>query len=65
MSENRKTKRRGKAGRILGRWIKRLVLLAVVVAAGRFGLKAYIRNQAGNADDEQGYTQAQVRRGAI
>lgn len=65
MSENRKTKRRGKAGRILGRWIKRLVLLAVVVAAGLFGLKAYIRNQAGNADDEQGYTQAQVRRGAI
>ena len=40
MSDTRKSKRRGRAGRAIGRWIKRLVLLAVVVAAGVFGLRA-------------------------
>ena len=65
MSDTRKSKRRGRAGRAIGRWIKRLVLLAVVAAAGLFGLRAYIRSSAGAGDSGQTYARARVARGAM
>ncbi|MGN0995818.1 MAG: efflux RND transporter periplasmic adaptor subunit, partial [Candidatus Ventricola sp.] len=65
MSDTRKNKRRGRAGRAIGRWVKRLVLLAVVAAAGLFGLRAYIQSGTGNDDGEQTYSRAQVARGGM
>ena len=65
MSETKQKKRRGKAGRSIRKWIKRLILLAIVLAAGLFGLKAYIRNQAESAGTEESYSQTQVLRGAM
>ncbi len=65
MSEKKKTKRRGRAGRTIKKWIKRLILLVIVLAAGLFGLKAYIRSQAGNTEEAEGYSQTQVMRGAM
>ncbi|MGN0773337.1 MAG: efflux RND transporter periplasmic adaptor subunit [Candidatus Ventricola sp.] len=65
MSETKQKKRRGRAGRSVKKWIKRLILLAVVVAAALFGMKAYIRNQAAGANTEDSYTQTQVLRGAM
>ena len=65
MSDTRKSKRRGRAGRAIGRWIKRLVLLAVVAVAGLFGLRVYIQSGTGNADSEQTYSRARVARGAM
>ena len=65
MSEKKKTKRRGRGGRTIKKWIKRLILLVIVLAAGLFGLKAYIRSQAGNTEEAEGYSQTQVMRGAI
>lgn len=65
MSETKQKKRRGRAGRSIKKWIKRLILLAVVLAAVLFGLKAYIKNQAANSDTESSYSQTQVMRGAM
>ena len=65
MSETKQKKRRGRAGRSIKKWIKRLILLAVVLAAILFGLKAYIKNQAANSDAESSYSQTQVMRGAM
>lgn len=65
MSEKKKIRRRGRAGRVIKRWIKRLMLLAVLLAAGLFGLKAYIRNQAEETEEAENYSQAQVIRGAM
>lgn len=65
MSEKKKIKRRGRAGRVIKRWIKRLVLLAVVLTAGLFGLKAYIQNQAKETGEAESYSQARVIRGAM
>ena len=65
MSETKQKKRRGRAGRSIKKWIKRLILLAVVLAAILFGLKAYIKNQAANSDTESSYSQTQVMRGAM
>ena len=64
MKENKK-KRRGKAGRTLKKWIKRLILLIIIAAAALFGAKAYIKNQAANTKVEDAYDQTQVMRGAI
>ena len=64
MSENKK-KRRGRAGRTVKKWIKRLILLIILVVAALFGAKAYIKNQAANAKVEDSYDQTQVMRGAI
>ena len=65
MSEKKKTKRRGRAGRAIKKWIKRLILLAIVLAAALFGLKAYIRKQAENTEETESYSRTQVMRGAI
>ena len=65
MSETKQKKRRGRAGRSIKKWIKRLILLTVVLAAGLFGLKAYIKNQAESAGTEESYSQTQVLRGAM
>lgn len=65
MSETKQKKRRSRAGRSIKKWIKRLILLAVVLAAVLFGLKAYIQNQAANSDTESSYSQTQVMRGAM
>lgn len=65
MSETKQKKRRGRAGRSIKKWIKRLILLAVVLAAVLFGLKAYIRNQAASSGTESSYSQTQVMRGAM
>lgn len=65
MSETKQKKRRGRTGRSIKKWIKRLILLAIVLAAGLFGLKAYIKNQAESAGTEESYSQTQVLRGAM
>lgn len=65
MSETKQKKRRGRAGRSIKKWIKRLILLAIVLAAILFGLKAYIRNQAASAGTESSYSQTQAVRGAM
>ena len=65
MSETKQKKRRGRAGRSIKKWIKRLILLAVVLAAVLFGLKAYLRNQAASSGTEDSYIQTQVMRGAM
>lgn len=65
MSETKQKKRRGRAGRSIKKWIKRLILLAVVLAAILFGLKAYIKNQAVDSGTESSYSQTQVMRGAM
>ena len=65
MSETKQKKRRGRAGRSIKKWIKRLILLAVVLATVFFGLKAYIRNQAASSGTEDSYSQTQVMRGAM
>lgn len=59
-----KKKKRGKAGKIVRRMVKTVVVLAVVVGAGLFGLKAYIQKQAENSDSET-YSRALVTRGAM
>jgi len=66
MSETKtKKRRRGRAGRSIKKWIKRLIILAVLIAAALFGAKAYIRNQAANMEEAETYDQAQVIRGAM
>ena len=65
MSENKKKRRRGRAGRAIKKWIKRLIVLAILCAAALFGAKAYIRSQAANTEETQSYDQAQVMRGSM
>ena len=65
MSENKKKRRRSRTGRAIKKWIKRLVLLAILCAAALFGAKAYIQNQAANTEPAQSYDQTQVMRGAM
>ncbi|MBE5800226.1 MAG: HlyD family efflux transporter periplasmic adaptor subunit [Clostridiales bacterium] len=65
MSENKKKKRRGRSLRVIKKWIKRLIVLAVLVIAALFGAKAYIQNQAANTEPAQSYDQTQVMRGAM
>ena len=60
----RRPKKRGKAGKIVRRTVKTIVVLAVVVGAGLFGLKAYIKKQAEDNDSET-YSRAVVTRGAM
>ena len=63
-AQRQKKKKRGKAGRIVRRTVKTVVVLAVVVGAGLFGLKAYIQKQAEDSDSET-YSRALVTRGAM
>lgn len=60
----RRTKKRGKAGRIVRKTVKTIVVLAVIAGAGLFGLKAYIQKQAESSDSES-YSRAVVTRGAM
>jgi len=60
-----KKRRRGRAGRSIKKWIKRLLILVVLAAAALFGAKAYIKNQAANTEEVESYAQAQVMRGAM
>ena len=59
-----KKKKRGKAGRIVRKTVRTVVVLAVIADAGLFGLKAYIRKQAESSDNES-YSRAVVTRGAM
>ena len=59
-----KKKKRGKTGRIVRETVKTVVVLAVIVGAGLFGLKAYIQKQAESSDSES-YSRAVVTRGAM
>lgn len=65
MSGNGKPRRRGRLLRTMGRWLKRLILLAIVLVAGLFGLKAYIQKQAAETEETETYSQARVLRGAM
>ena len=59
-----KKKKRGKAGRIVRKTVRTVVVLAVIAGAGLFGLKAYIQKQAESSDSES-YSRAVVTRGAM
>lgn len=59
-----KKKKRGKAGRIVRKTVRTVVVLAVIAGAGLFGLKAYIQKQAESSDNEN-YSRAVVTRGAM
>lgn len=59
-----KKKKRGKAGRIVRKTVRTVVVLAVIAGAGLFGLKAYIQKQAERSDSES-YSRAVVTRGAM
>lgn len=59
-----KKKKRGKAGRIVRKTVRTVVVLAVIAGAGLFGLKAYIQKQAESSDNEI-YSRAVVTRGAM
>ena len=59
-----KKKKRGKAGRIVCKTVKTVVVLAVIAGAGLFGFKAYIQKQAESSDNES-YSRAVVTRGAM
>lgn len=59
-----KKKKRGKAGKIVRKMVKTVIVLAVVAGAGLFGLKAYIQKQAEDNSSES-YSRAVVTRGAM
>ena len=59
-----KKKKRGKAGRIVRKTVRTVVVLTVIAGAGLFGLKAYIQKQAESSDNES-YSRAVVTRGAM
>ncbi len=60
-----KSRKRSRALRSAKKWIKRLILLLILVAVALFGAKAYIKSQAADAQSEETYDQAQVVRGAM
>ncbi|MBQ7785283.1 MAG: HlyD family efflux transporter periplasmic adaptor subunit [Clostridia bacterium] len=65
MSKAKTPKRRGGLWRAIKKWVKRLILLTVLVAAGLFGAKAYIKSQAANQEKAEDYATAQVQRGSM
>ncbi len=65
MNEKKTPKRRGRLLRAIKRWIKRLILLVIIVAAALFGAKAYIKSQAKQTEEVETYATAQVTRGSI
>lgn len=65
MSEKKAPKRRRSLWRRIRTWIKRLIVLIVLIAAGLFGAKAYIKSQAGDAKEKENYVSAQVQRGGM
>lgn len=65
MSQKKAPKRRGSLWRGIKKWIKRLLILIVLFAAGLFGAKAYIKSQAANQEKPESYATAQVQRGGM
>lgn len=65
MSEKKAPKRRRSLWRRIRTWIKRLIVLIILIAAGLFGAKAYIKSQAGDAKEKENYVSAQVQRGGM
>ena len=59
-----KCRRKGKAGRVIRRMVKIIVVLAILAVAAFFGLRAYIRSQA-ESSSSAGYLSSAVRRGSI
>lgn len=64
-SKGRKGRRARKALRAVKRWVRRLIVLAVLVAVGLFALRAYLRAQAGDATEAETYSRASVVRGPM
>lgn len=69
MSENaakqQKRRKRKLFFKTIRRIIKWIVILCILLAAGLFGLKAYIQNQAANSEEGETYSRAAVTRGAL
>lgn len=65
MSEKKAPKRRRSLWRRIRTWIKRLIVLIILIAAGLFGAKAYIKSQAGDVKEKENYVSAQVQRGGM
>ena len=59
-----KCRRKGKAGRVIRRMVKIIVVLAILAVAALFGLRAYISSQA-ESSSSAGYSSSAVRRGSI
>lgn len=59
-----KKKKRGRAGKVIRKTVKIVVVLVLAVGAGLFGLKAYIGKQAEENQGES-YSRAAVTRGAM
>ena len=59
-----KKKKRGRAGKVIRKTVKIVVVLVLAVGAGLFGLKAYIGKQA-KENQSESYSRAAVSRGAI
>lgn len=59
-----KKKKRGRAGKVIRKTVKIVVVLVLAVGAGLFGLKAYIGKQAKENQNES-YSRAAVTRGAM
>ena len=57
-------KKRGRAGKVIRKTVKIVVVLVLAVGAGLFGLKAYIGKQAEENQGES-YSRAAVTRGAM
>lgn len=57
-------KKRGRAGKVIRKTVKIVVVLVLAVGAGLFGLKAYIGKQAEEKQGES-YSRAAVTRGAM
>jgi len=65
MSEKKAPKRRRGPWRRIRKWIKRLFVLLVLIVAGLFGAKYYIKSQAGSGEETVDYATAQVQRGGM
>ena len=65
MSEKKTRRRRRSPGRTIRKWTKRVLLLVLLIAAGLFGAKMYIKSQAENAEEVEDYATAQVQRGSM
>lgn len=64
MSE-KKPRKKMRPGRIIKRWLKRILLLIALCALALLGAKAYLSSKAQSAQDEETYATAIVQRGAI
>ena len=63
-ARHHRKKKRGRAGKVIRKTVKIVVVLVLAVGAGLFGLKAYIGKQAEENQGES-YSRAAVTRGAM